>query len=690
MFLLALGLASCREEEDKGERSLGFDEFAPRYNAYIKRWLEKEKAGCEKQLAELDGKVAKGEMTADERKEEEAALRRALERAEFRLSLGDYFAFKKPGDIPEGLAWENGMDEPEMGDPRAKKGGTFYHYMMEFPATLRPFGPKSNHSFRGNLYDDIELSSVGMHPVTRKIIPSVAKEWAVGPDGRTVFYRLDPDAAFNDGVKVRPEDFMTNVYIRISDFVSTPYMKQYFREQVAQVATYGDGRTYSVTLPEEKPYLPLFASLSPAASHFYKDYGPDYTERYQWKVPPTTGAYFVRDEDIRKGVSITLTRAKDWWARDKKFTKNAYNPDHIVYTVVRDDPKAFELFRAGKIDVFFLGRPEFWYEKSEIPPVHDGYIERYQFYTQYPRFPTGLYLNLARPKLQDLDYRLGVQHAMNWRKVIDALYRGDASRIENFTFGFGEMTDPSIRARRFSVTKAREHFRKAGYTEEGSDGILKKPSGERLTLVVTYGNSAPIITRVLSLLAEEAGKAGLDLQLDAMEPTVSYKKVMDKQHEATYWGWGVGPPLPNYYQFFHSSNAFDSKGNPKANTNNINCYKNPRMDVLAKATRNARTKEEFKTAAWEAQKIIHDEAFYSPGLTNDFLRMASWRWVRWPDTPETPFNVPLIGNPLESYLFWIDEDVKKETLAAKRAGKTFPEVQKTIDKFRQKPEGGGN
>ncbi len=39
----------------------------------------------------------------------------------------------------------------------------------------------------------------------------------------------------------------------------------------------------------------------------------------------------VKDEDIVKGVSITLTRAKDWWAKDMKYYRNMYNADKILY-----------------------------------------------------------------------------------------------------------------------------------------------------------------------------------------------------------------------------------------------------------------------------------------------------------------------------------------------------------------------
>ena len=239
--LLATGFSSCGDNEEQIERSLGLEEFIPKYNKYIREWIVAQKASHEKAIKDAEAELA----DASEKKKTSLQdtiqeNRGAIERLEFRQSLGDYFATKKESDIPADLVWETGMDEPEIGDPRAKKGGVFNFYEPNFPATVRPFGPEANNSFRSRLYDDVEIDLVGLHPMTNKIIPGVARKWAVTDEGRTVYFEIDPDAKFNDGVPVRARDLQTFIYTRVSDNVNEPYAKQYFREQIAQVATYGD------------------------------------------------------------------------------------------------------------------------------------------------------------------------------------------------------------------------------------------------------------------------------------------------------------------------------------------------------------------------------------------------------------------------------------------------------------------
>ncbi len=64
--------------------------------------------------------------------------------------------------------------------------------------------------------------------------------------------------------------------------------------------------------------------------------------------------------------------------------------------------------------------------------------------------------------------------------------------------------------------------------------------------------------------------------------------------------------------------------------------------------------------------------------------------MKWPDTEDVEFCPPLFDRPRESYVWWIDEDLKRETLEAKREGRKFPEVQALHDRYRRdgKREGG--
>lgn len=682
---LALWSAGCRRDAAENSRPMGLDGFMPVYNRYIADWIISQRQATGKEIAKAESELAAAPDGDKERIAKHLeSLRKDMEKWEFRSSLGDYLKIGKPSDVPAGLAWKNGLEQPEIGDPASKKGGVFRRYIETFPPTLRPFGDNANNSFRGDIYDNIDLLLVGLHPETMEIIPGLAKEWASSPDGRTIYFRLDPEARYSDGEPVRAKDFLLGIFTKVSDYVVDPYMKQYYREQIAQVAVYDD-LTLSVSLPEANLFAVANAgSLQAASPRFYAQYGPDYSERYQWSFPPTTGAYEVRSEDIVKGVSVTQTRVKDWWAKDRKFYRYRFNPDKIVSTVVRDEPKAFELFRAGELDTYLITRPELWYEKTQVEPVYKGYIERVTFYNRYPKVPRGLYLNVSKPPLDNRDVRIGIQHAMNWQKVIEVMFRGDYQRLNAFQEGFGALSDPTIRARPYSVDLARESFRKAGYTQEDRDGYLTKPDGTRLSVSVTYP-AMPIYDRILAILREDAKACGFELRLDGLEFTVCYKKEMQKQHEMAFSSWLVTPPMPDYYQYLHSTTARDEKGNPKPQTNNLFVWSRADTDALCEKVRTGATVEEVGGAAKKLQHIMHDEGIFVPGFAVDFVRVGSWRWVRWPDCETTRFCPPVVYDPHDAFVYWIDEKIREETQAARRSGKAFPESTRTVDAYREKP-----
>ncbi len=616
--------------------------------------------------------TAKAAAEADETAK--AAIHVELEKVRQHLLKPDLFTFATPADLPAGLVWQDGAGEPEIGDPKAQKGGTFNSYIPSFPPTVRTLGENANNAFRGYHYDDIEMGLTGLHPETGNVIPGLASQWAESPDKRTVYFRLDPDATYSDGVAVEADDWFNTFYIQLSQYPQNPFGNEWYSSQYTNITRY-DALTFSITLAEPKALAPYWANLNPMPRHYYAEFGPDFESRYQWRPRPTTGAYAILEGDIKFGRSITLTRVKDWWARDKKFTRYRFNPDRLIYRVVRLPEKALELFFQGTLDTFLVGAPDHWYERLEIPQVHNGYIEKAKFYNIWPSSSAGLYLNTAVAPLNNRDVRIGVSHATNYQKVIDFDLRGDYRRLNAFSEGYPLLGNPPLVAREFSPEKARVAFAAAGYTKPGPDGVLVNEKNERLTLTITHRKS-PIIDKYMQRLREEALKCGLEVRLESMDGSAAFQKASQKQHQAVQVAWGMTPPFPDHFQSFHSKDAYLEDGKtPRPNTNNLTSFANPEMDALCEAQRKATTVEEFRRTVFGADQIIHDEAIWVPGFEQNFYWMASWRWIKWPPG----FNVAVSQDPYQNHVLWIDEAARADTMEAMRTGRTFPEVDEVYD-----------
>lgn len=590
----------------------------------------------------------------------------------------DFFSFKTPADIPAGLTWEKGEHLPEMGSPQAKKGGTEYRALQDFPRTLRTVGPDSNGSFRPLILDDTTMQLAHRHRDELDYYPGLAESWAIDKANKTVYIRLDPKAHFSDGTPIVAEDYFFTFWFYRSSYITAPWYNNFYSTQFTNITRYDD-HTISLSTPENKPDLEArVLELRPTHRGFFSEVGEDFVERYQWKFAPTTAAYIIREEDIRKGRSIALTRDPNWWARDKKHWRYRFNADRIQLTVIRDIPKMFEAFKRGNLDQFGLNLAEYWYEKlpDSDPDVQAGYIHKAVFYNQRPRPPYGLWINTAQPLLNNRDIRLGINHATNWQLVIDKFFRGDYARLRTADDGFGEFTHPTLQARRYDIDRALEYFAKAGFSRRGPDGILVDEAGNRLAFTLSTGYIS--LKDVLTILKEEAAKAGLEFRIEILDGTAGWKKVQEKKHDIHFAAFGRFLEMyPRYWEHYHSVNAYDraflddGSVNPerqlKTQTNNLETFALPQMDEMILAYRASGDKQEMIDLSHRMSQLHHDHGSFVPGFYQGFFRLGYWRWVRYPDY----FTHKHAAGASELYVHWLDPEMKEETLAARKSGRTF-------------------
>lgn len=600
-----------------------------------------------------------------------------------------FFGFKTLADLPPDLTWQDGSELPDLGSADAVKGGTEYGAIQDFPRTLRTVGPDSNGSFRPWILDDTTMALGHRHPDEFAPYPGLAAAWAVAAAERTVYVRLAPEARWSDGEPIAAEDFLYAFYFFQSPHIVAPWYNNWYGTQFANITKYDD-HTLSVTVPEAKPDMDMrVLGLRPMPQHFYGVLGEDFVERYQWQFAPTTGPYVVREEDIRKGRSIALTRNKAWWAQGRKFWRNRFNADRIVLSVVRDTAKRFEAFKRGDIDRFGLNLAEYWYEKlpDDDPDVQAGAIHKATFYNQRPRPTFGLWLNTSRALLDQRAVRVGINHATNWQLVIEKFFRSDFRRMRTSSDGYGRFSHPTLEARRYDIDAALAAFAEAGFEARGPDGILVDAAGQRLSFTLSTGYES--LKDVLTILKEEAARAGLEFRIEVLDGTAGWKKVQEKKHDIHFSAFGVALEMyPRFWETYHSANAYDQaflpdgsvnpERTPKTQTNNLEALAAPEMDRMIDAYRASGDAEEMQRLAHAMTALHHEHASFVPGYVQDFYRAGHWRWVRFP--PQ--FNHRHSSGAGQLFVHWLDVAAKAETEEAKGSGRSWPPSIRVYDQFR--------
>ena len=590
-----------------------------------------------------------------------------------------------PDSLPADLVWETNNEDPVFASPDAKRGGTFRTWMLAFPLTLRTVGPDSNGAFAGFLrYNRMGL--VAFHPNTRRPIPALATHWAFGEDGRSIYYKLNPKARWSDGVPVTADDFVFSIQFHRSKEIVAPWYNNYYTERIRDLKRYDD-HTIGIQGAEPKPLLEMHYQYGVGVQprHFHK-LNENWVRDYNWQIEPNTGPYII--DKVEKGKYIQMRRKADWWANDLKYFQHRFNPDKVRVRVIRDMNIAYQHFLKGELDAFGLVIPSYWHEKAIGEPFDNGYIAKYWFYNQLPVASAGMFLNSADPLLRDPNIRYGLAHAMNFDRVIDTVLRGDYSRLPTFQLGFGDYDNRAIKPRPFDLEKADEYFRAAGFTARGADGIRVDKDGQRLSLRVTYGDTPH--TPRLVVLQEEAKKAGVELELQLLDRSNSFKQMREKKHQIAWMTWNSTGLSPRYWEFFHSVNA------NKTQTNNIVNHADPVMDELIMTYRASAQADERVALARRLEQMVHDSGVVIPTFQVPYTREGAWRWLKIPPwlgtrTSGSLFNSQAVAGGIFSSggLFWIDEEEKKRVLQAKDDGVALEPLTVINTDFRNPPSTDG-
>lgn len=535
-------------------------------------------------------------------------------------------------ELPADLAWQDGADEPPLGSPQARKGGVVRLCSVgPFPANLLALGSPTPQFFHANAFERVEIPLVQRQPATGGLIPGVAQAWAV--QGRTVYFRLHPAARYSNGRPVRAADYALGVLLRQRAGESAAWVA--LCHAAEELRIYGDS-VLSLTLRREMPLAPLCAAalLHAAEPGFYAEFGSDYTTRYAWRIPPTTGAYTIGR--VLPGRMIELRHVADWWAADLPHYRFVCNVDCLEYHFLTDEAQGWEFFLRGKLDVMQTRHLAAWQRYLPGGEAPAGVVSR-SFRVPCLLPPYGIALNTKT--LPDIELRRGWMQALDMDRVVELLFRGEADRLPTFTAGYGELSPAHTSQYSFDPAAARACFARAGYTEVGQDGILRRPDGTRLSAQISYVPSEKLGVLV-SVLKRSAAACGAELVPDPLPWQLCAERVRDGRHQLTFWATVPAQPLPDPARYFHSRARGDDA--PFG-------LHDEEMDAALYACAAARSPDELAAALARVDARVYELAIWLPGWQENRAYIAHWSRVCFPEAPGAYYDV------VDNHTLWCEE-----------------------------------
>lgn len=314
-------------------------------------------------------------------------------------------------------------------NPDAPKGGTLRQWAEGTFDTLNPFSDKGVKAAGLGLIFDSLFTPSPDEPSTQYAL--IAECASYPADYSSVTFRLRPEAKFQDGEPITPEDviFSFNEFKRVNPFYA------FYYKNVIKAEKTGDHQVTFTFDAKGNRELPMIVSeISVVAKHYWE--GKDKSGRQRdlslttVEPPLGSGAYKVKYVDT--GRKIIYERVSDYWAKDLPVMRGQENFDLLEYTYYRDRTPAFEDFKTGKIDLWVENQASAWAMQYQFDALKKGLVKKEAIPVKRVAPMQAFVFNLRRKQFQDPRVRHAFNLLFNFEEANKKLFFNLYQRVGSF------------------------------------------------------------------------------------------------------------------------------------------------------------------------------------------------------------------------------------------------------------------
>ena len=549
-------------------------------------------------------------------------------------------------------------------NPGAPKGGTLSQGAEGTFDSLNPFIIKgvAPTDLQELCFDSLLDSSADEPDSAYSLI---AEAVSLSADRRSVSFRLNAAAKFNDGTPITAEDvaFSFDALVKEGD---PRFRLAYGDVEAAEVISPSEVRFRFRSIENRK--LPLIVGAMPVFSRTF------YTTRKfnetTVEPPLCSGPYRVAKADV--GRSIVFERVKDYWAAALPVRVGRHNFDIIRYDYYRDRTVMVEAFKAGTYGWHEEFTSKTWATAYDIPEIADGRVIKETLEDNRPSGVQAYFINTRRAKFADRRVRLALSFAFDFewanKNLFFDQYKRMASYFENsdlaarglpapeelallepyrdklppelFTEAFAPpVTDGSGDAR-VNLRTARKLLVEAGLKVK--DSLLIDPStGEQLAVEFLYFE--PAFERIMAPYARNLERLGIKASLRLVDPA---------QYQARLKSFDFDLIVQRYVQSlspgaelrgFFGSRAADEDG-----SFNLAGIKDPVVDALIEKVLSAPDRPALLAATRALDRVLLFGHYMVPQWYKGGHNLVYWNKFSRPATK------PRFALGLDTW--WVDPD----------------------------------
>lgn len=473
-------------------------------------------------------------------------------------------------------------------------------------------------------------------PHTLEHTPLLAQGWTISPDGLTITFDLRPGVVFSDGVPFTADDVVFTFEWIKNPAVAAARARAYL-EKLESVTKEGD---YRVVFKFKEFYALNFTAIGEQLiipKHFYSKFPPSVFNDAPGLMLGTGPHRLGSPESWRPGDQLVLYKNERYWGVPPAFNR-------IVFLEVQEEVAIETLFRNRQLDI--LGAMPEQYQKLLKDKSITDRAKNYDFYG-----PTGGYTYIAWNQKRgdavtvfaDQRVRQAMTLLLDRERLANEIWHGYAQPASGPFYPFGPQHNPEIQPWPYDPERGMALLREAGFEDRNKDGVLEDATGRPFRFAYTYSSGNALSERLALFFRDSYARAGIRLDLDAVEWSQLLDKLDRRDFDAVSLGWSASVET-DPYQMFHSSQMQDQGDNRMS-------YASPRLDKALEEAR-VTVDEDARMKKWhEVHKVLHEEQPYTFLLNRKGLRFIDSRiknvqttkmglnWIR-DDLTMLPWYVP--------------------------------------------------
>lgn len=571
----------------------------------------------------------------------------------------------------EPLKYPEGFKHWDYVNPNAPKGGRIKL------ATLGSFDSLNSFSDQGDVaatgVNETLMEAALDEPTSEYGL--IAESFWYPDDFSEVVFRLRPEARFNDGEPIKPEDV---IFTFESMKANTAAAAAYYKDVTSVTKTGGHEVTFKFGVKGNRELPLIMGQLPVAPKHWWTAKDAQGNQRDIAKgtleIPLGSGPYECID--VKPGVSYTLRRVKDYWGKNLPNAVGTDNFDEYEIAYYRDRDVLLEAFKGGQFDIHLESASKQWATGYDFPAVKDGRVIKEAIPRKGVSGMQAWTINTRRLKFQDPRVRQALNLAFDFEWSNTNLFYGlytrcrsyfnnsefeakglpDADELklleplrdkippEVFTAEFTNPLNDTPEARRKNLRAAQKLLADAGWNavQNGAKRVLRNDKGEPFTIDIVLDSQA--FERVALPYKEQLELLGFDVAIRIVD-AAQYERLQEThEYDMDVGSWGQSLSPGNEQREFFGSEFADRK-----QTRNAVGIKNPAIDALIDKIIFAPSRKDLITACKAMDRVLMWNHYVVPMWYKAEDWIAYWIRVKHPD------NMPgyALGYPT---IWWFDAE----------------------------------